>query len=65
MEKSAIHLRRSGTREDVEAELWDDISDLHLDLWRSTWAPMIGEAVRRLERAAVPRGQWPQDLHWQ
>jgi hypothetical protein len=65
MEKSDIYLQRSGTRDDVDAELWDDISDLHLDLWRSTWVPMIDHAVRRLERAAVAREKWPQDLHWE
>lgn len=64
MEKSDIYLQRSGTREDVDAELWDDISDLHLDLWRSTWVPMIDNAVRRLRSAAVPLHKWPQDLHW-
>jgi hypothetical protein len=64
MEQSRIYLQRSGTREDVDAELWDDITDLHLDQWRSTWAPMIDHAVRRLENAAVPREKWPQDLHW-
>lgn len=64
MEKSDIYLQRSGSREDVDAELWDDISDLHLDLWRSTWAPMIDHARRRLKSAAVPLHKWPQDLHW-
>lgn len=64
MEKSDIYLQRSGTREDVDAELWDDISDLHLDLWRSTWVPMLDHTVRRLQSAAVPRENWPQDLHW-
>ena len=64
MEKSAIYVQRSGTRDDVDAELWDDISDLHLDLWRSTWVPMMDNADRRLRSAAVPLHKWPQDLHW-
>lgn len=64
MEKSAIYIQRSGTRDDVDAELWDDISDLHLDLWRSTWVPMMDNAARRLRSAAVPLYKWPQDLHW-
>lgn len=64
MEKSDIYLQRSITREDVDAELWDDISDAHLDLWRSTWVPMIEQTRRRLQSAAVPRHKWPQDLHW-
>ena len=60
MEQSHIFLQRSGTREDVEAELWDDITDLHLDQWRSTWVPMIDHAVRRLRSASVPHEKWPQ-----
>jgi len=65
MEKSSIFLQRSGTREEVDAELWDDITDLHLDQWRSTWVPMIDREVQRLERGNVPRDKWPQDLHWE
>lgn len=65
MEKSLIYLQRSGTREDVEAELWDDISNLHLDMWRSTWVPIIKRTEDRLTRADVPRQKWPQDLHWE
>ena len=48
----------------MDAELWDDISDLHLDLWRRTWVPMMDNAARRLRSAAVPLHKWPQDLHW-
>jgi hypothetical protein len=65
MEKSVIYLHRSGTHEEVDAELWDDISELHLDQWRSTWFPMIDRAISRLRGAAVPRDKWPQDWHWE
>lgn len=65
MEKSLIYLQRSGTREDVEAELWDDISSLQLDMWRSTWVPIIERTADRLVRANVPQHKWPQDLHWE
>jgi hypothetical protein len=65
VEKSLIYLQRSGTREDVDAELWDDISALHLEQWRSTWAPIIDLAISRLRAAAAPREKWPQDLHWE
>jgi hypothetical protein len=64
MDESRIYLDRSGTHEVVEAELWDDISDLHLDMWRSTWFPMIIQAKSRLQQAGVPHDKWPQDLHW-
>lgn len=65
MEKSLVYLQRSGTRDDVEAELWDDISDLHLEQWRSTWMPIIERTISRLKKAGVPREKWPQDLHWE
>lgn len=64
MEKSCIYIQRSCTREEVEAELWDDISDLHLDMWRSTWFPMIAQARSRLQGAGVAKQSWPEDLHW-
>jgi hypothetical protein len=64
VEKSCIHLQRQKTGEAVEAELWDDISDEHLRLWRTTWLPLVEQAVQRLTRDGVPRSQWPQDLHW-
>ncbi len=64
MEQSLIYLQRSGTREAVEAELWDDITDFHLELWRTTWTPMIESTISRLQKAGIPRDKWPQDLHW-
>lgn len=64
MEQSLIYLQRSGTREAVEAELYDDITDEHREQWRTTWMPMIESTVERLKKAGVPRDKWPQDLHW-
>ena len=58
MEKSVAYLeKRIG--ESVEAELWDDITENHIELWRSGWSPMIEEAKKK-----IPRERWPQDLHW-
>jgi len=48
----------------VEAELWDDISEEHVQLWRSSWLPSIAQAVQRLKQNDVPKEKWPQDLHW-
>jgi hypothetical protein len=64
VEKSVVHLVRRKTDEAVEAELWDDISDEHLRHWRSTWLPFVEKAKERLMKLGVPRGEWPQDLHW-
>jgi hypothetical protein len=65
MEQSLIYLQRPGTREVVEAELYDDISDEHLEQWRTTWVPMIESRRERLKKANVPQEMWPQDLHWE
>ena len=64
MEKSVVYLQRRSTGEAVEAELWDDISDEHVALWRTTWLPARDELVNELSRRGVPPEQWPQDLHW-
>jgi len=64
VEKSLLYLERRKTGEAVEAELWDDISDEHIQLWQDDWLPLVEEAKQTLERAGVPREKWPQDLHW-
>ena len=63
MEKSVAFLqKRNG--EAVEAELWDDISDEQVTLWRDTWLPHIEKTIRSLKEQNVPQEEWPQDLHW-
>jgi hypothetical protein len=63
VEKSVAFLqKRNG--EAVEAELWDDISDEHVNLWRDTWQPRIEKLIQHLEEQNVPLEEWPQDLHW-
>ncbi len=65
MEPSLVYLRRPDTRETVPAELWDGITDHHLELWQTTWMPLIDRFKARLQAAKLPRDQWPQDLHWE
>ena len=65
MEQSLIYLRRPDTLEIVPAEFWDDISDQHLELWRTTWMPVVDRMVNRLTSAKIPKEKWPQDLHWE
>jgi hypothetical protein len=48
----------------VPAELFDDITEDHLAMWRTTWVPRVAEAVARLQQRQVPLDKWPQDLHW-
>ena len=64
MEKSVVHLERRKTGEAVAGELCDDITDEHLELWRTTWLPHVDEVVARLKQQRVPIDKWPQDLHW-
>ncbi len=64
MERSLAYLQRRGNGEAVEAELWDDISDKHVQLWRTSWLPPIEQAVQLLKQNNVPKEKWPQDLHW-
>jgi hypothetical protein len=64
VEKSLVYLEKRETGEAIEAELWDDISDEHVGLWRATWLPLVEEAKARLTNEGIPRSKWPQDLHW-
>ena len=64
MEKSLAYLQRRCNSEAVKAELWDDISDDHVQLWRTGWLPPIEQAVRLLKENNVSKEKWPQDLHW-
>ena len=48
----------------VPAELWDDISADHVELWIDSWKPEMDRLRQQLEQKKVPREKWPQDLHW-
>lgn len=63
MEKSAVQLFKNGVGL-VDAELWDDISEEHVELWRDTWVPANLDALDRLKRSEIPKESWPRDLHW-
>jgi hypothetical protein len=62
VEKSPIVLRGPGG--EISAELWDEISDAHIDLWTSSWVPEIEAAKKRFGTQGVPEEKRPQDLHW-
>jgi hypothetical protein len=62
VDKSPIVLRGPGG--DVPAELWDEITDAHLDLWSGSWVPEIEAAKKRFDAQGVPDEKRPQDLHW-
>lgn len=63
MEKSVAFLKNQ-SGEAIEAELWDDITPEHVEMWRRTWVPLIERAKKRLEEQDTPKEKWPQDLHW-
>jgi hypothetical protein len=64
MEAIRVYLERVADENLVEAELLDEITDHHLNLWQTTWKPAMVDAVARLERAGVPKSYWPQDMLW-
>lgn len=64
MEKSLVHLVRRKTRQPVEAELWDDITEDHVNMWQADWLPVINQHRAKLESTKTPLSKWPQDLDW-
>ena len=58
-------MEKVATGELVEADLFDSITDEHLDAWRNTWLPEVKAAKQRLLDARLPAAQWPLDLHWE
>ena len=63
MEKSSVYLKKQGDSA-VPADLWDEISAEHVELWATDWRPEIDQRRKQLEQDKTPREKWPQDLHW-
>lgn len=63
MNSGKTSLRRCSSGQPADAEIFDDITDEHLDLWRAQWVPFAQAALsaRRLQR---PASQMPEDFHW-
>ena len=59
MEKSKIQLQRTATREMAEADLCDEITDEHLQLWEAGWAKAMDAHCEGL-----PDDAKPEDRHW-
>ena len=62
MEKSPIVLE--GPNGEIPAELWDDISDDHLNLWANSWVPELIAATKRFDRKGLADDQRPQGVSW-
>lgn len=52
------------SRQLVEAEICDQVSDVDIADWKTNWLPYVNKVVERLKLAGVPRHQWPQSHHW-
>ena len=58
MTESKVYLLESKSGDLVEASLFDDIQDEHLELWSSTWAPLMRSFRESLDTFT------PEDSHW-
>ena len=63
MNSTKTSLRHCDSGEPVKAELFDDITDDHLDQWRSQWVPFAQSAVAERKQRRKKLGL-PEDLHW-
>jgi hypothetical protein len=59
MNESQVYLQKSETYEFVEASLFDKVTDEHLALWDTSWAPAM-----RAHRSKIPISDTPEDSHW-
>ena len=52
------------TKELVDAEISDRITDSDIEEWRGSWKPEIEKVVAELKSQGVPSHLWPQSHHW-
>lgn len=48
----------------VEAELWDSITERHVEDWETEWVPELFKAIQRLRRAGIEIAEWPESRDW-
>ena len=63
-EVTPIALTRFETKELVDAELWDMITDKNLADWEAKWTPELFRLLDALHDKGVERALWPQSRHW-
>lgn len=60
----AAPLREVSTGRVVMAEVFDGISQAHIDSWEKSWRPVIEATRARLAASGTPRSAHPQSSHW-
>lgn len=61
---SPIALTNVESRELVDAELWDAITEKNLADWEAKWTPELLRLLEVLYDNGVERRLWPQSRHW-
>ncbi|WP_310622405.1 GNAT family N-acetyltransferase [Flexibacterium corallicola] len=59
-----IWLRDKHLDKDVDAELWNGITDKNLADWEAEWVPHLQSQLKRLNQQNISRNFWPQSRHW-
>jgi hypothetical protein len=63
VETSQVFVRESASGRMVAAQLFDDISDIHLEAWQTQWLTYLGKTVSRLQTEGALQ-DFPEDAHW-
>ena len=61
---SPIALTHVDSRELIDAELWDAITEKNLADWEAKWTPELLRLLEALYDNGVERALWPQSRHW-
>jgi hypothetical protein len=63
-DKSNVYLKDRRTGQLVEAILIDGVSKDEIEVADADWRKAFNETLAVLEKAGVPKSQWPQHSHW-
>lgn len=63
-EITPIALTRFDTKDLVNAELWDTITEQNLADWEAKWTPELFKLLEALHDKGIERTLWPQSRHW-
>lgn len=63
-EVTQVYLVEVDSGNPVPAELWDAITDSHIQDWREHWTPLVVGRLTQLVNAGVTYEHWPQSWRW-